>query len=239
MEAEQAVAYQAGNDNEVLVKELKLRSRIALVVAFSIIAGGFVCLSLNWVSVGVWMFVLGLIPLPYVHRVRRNLQIELAKQGKLPAKESLIPVVISRGVLAALLTALHDPIMISLLVLMAVIALVMAVSGKSAATRARLVKAAIYGAAAIVVYIHVSNDRSQADMLVSKLEEYKRQHGVYPERLDTMIPALLPAIPKSGTQGFKYAIREGYSSYWLTYKPSVAGPCSYTPERGEWTCQAR
>jgi len=60
---------------------------------------------------------------------------------------------------------------------MAGIALVMAVSGKPAATRARFAKAAIYGVAAITVYIYVSHDRNQADMLVSKLEEYKRQRG--------------------------------------------------------------
>jgi len=239
MEAGQAVAYQAGSDNDVLVKGLKRRSSIALGIVFSVIAGGFVCLSLQCASVGLWMFILGLTPIPYVLWVNRNLQIELAKQGSLPAKASLIPLVISRGILAALLIVVHDPMMIGLLGIMAGIALVMAVSGKPAATRARFAKAAIYGVAAITVYIYVSHDRNQADMLVSKLEEYKRQRGVYPEWLDAMVPMLLPGIPISVKMGFQYRRKEGSSSYWLTYRPSVAGSCSYTPERGKWECQAR
>ena len=243
MEAVQAVASPAGNDSDALVNGLKRRGRIALAVTFSVIAGGFVCLSLQWASAGLWMFILGLAPIPYALWVNRKLQVGLARQGAQgspPAKVSLIPVVISRGILAALLIVLHGPMTMGPLVLMVGIALVMAVSGKPVATRARFAKAAIYGLATIAVYVYVSHDRSQGDMLVSKLEEYKRQHGAYPERLDAMVPALLPAIPKPGLKGgFQYARQEGSGAYRLSYSPSVAGPCSYAPESGKWKCQAR
>lgn len=156
-----------------------------------------------------------------------------------PDADSIIPIVISRGILVAPFIFLHDPITIWPLGIMSSIAFIMAVSGKPAAARVRLAKAVVYGTAAIAINHYVSNDQSQPDMLVSKLEEYKRQHGVYPEQLDAMVPALLPAIPKIGLMSFQYRRKEDTNSYWLSYRPSIAGPCSYTPERGKWKCQAR
>ena len=82
MEAVQAVASPAGNDSDALVNGLKRRGRIALAVTFSIIAGGFVCLSLQWASAGLWMFILGLAPIPYALWVNRKLQVGLARQDR-------------------------------------------------------------------------------------------------------------------------------------------------------------
>lgn len=242
MEAVQAVASQVRDDSAVLVNELKHRRRIALAVTFSVIAGGFVCLSLQWASAGLWMFILGLAPIPYALWVNRKLQVELARhgvQGSLPSKESLTTVVVSRGILVTPFILLHDLITIWPLGIMSGIALIMAVTGKPAAARARFAKAVVYGTAAIAISFNISKSQNETDLLVSKLEEYKRQHGVYPERLDAMVPALLPAIPKVGSMSFQYKRKEDTSSYRLSYRPSIAGPCSYTPESGKWKCQAR
>lgn len=235
----QAVACQAENESDAPIKDLRHRRSIVLWVALLVTACGLV--------VGHGAFLLGLAPIPYALWVHRKLQVELARvelakltaQGGLPQKDQIMQVVISRGAIAALLIVLHDPMTTGLLAIMAGIAFVMAVSGKPAATRTRFAKAAIYGVAAMAIYFYVSHDRSQGDMLVSKLEEYKRQHGAYPERLDALVPELLPEIPKLGLIGFMYARQEGANSYSLMYRPSTVGPCSYTPERGKWSCQAR
>jgi len=147
-----------------------------------------------------------------------------------PRKNSLVWVVISRVFLAACLAVTPDPMMIFLLGTMAGIALALAVMGKPVAARVRLVKAAIYGIAAIVVYIHVADDNNQVGILAVKLEEYKRQHGVYPEQLDALVPALLPAIPKPGLGRLYYTRKADSGSYSLGYKRSVGSYCSYTPE---------
>jgi len=245
---EPTVAYQAGNESDVLIKGLKRHRRIAWYVIFALFFFGILLGNLKIESTSaIAGFLILLIPLPlsYVlllrYRIHRaeNEQAQPAAKGSLPPKESLATVVISRGILAALLVVIHEPITIGVLAVMASTALVMAVIGKPAATRSRLAKAAIYGIAAIAIYFYGAHDRSQRDMLVGKLDEYKRQHGVYPEQLDDMIPAQLPKIPKSGLTGFQYIRQEDASSYSLLYRPSNAGPCSYTPERGEWKCQAR
>lgn len=157
-------------------------------------------------------------------------QTDITNQGIAPTRKSLVWIVISRGILAACLTAVPDPMTILLLGIMAGIALVMTWLGKPAAARVRVVKAAIYGVAAIVVYIYVSNDLGRVDMLAGKLEEYKRQHEVYPDQLVAMVPALLPAIPKPGLTGLKYSRRADTNSYALYYKSSPNRTCYYTPE---------
>jgi hypothetical protein len=230
MESERAVVSHAGNDSEALVKGLKRRIRIALTLAFSLIACGFVCLALGWVLAGSWLFILGLMPLPYALWLRSKQRTELAKQGCPPKKDSLVWVVVSRGFLATCLAAVPDPMIIFLLGTLAGIALVVAGIGKSTDARVRLVKAAIYGVAAMVVYIHVADDRNQVDVLAGKLEEYRRQHGEYPEKLDAMVPALLPAIPKPGLGPLLYNRKPDSNSYWLSYRMSADGRCSYTPE---------
>lgn len=78
--------------------------------------------------------------------------------------------------------------------------------------------------------VHVSDGRSQVDVLALTLEEYKRQHEVYPEQLDALVPALLPAIPKPRLMGFKYNRKADTNSYSLYYKSSLNRTCYYTPE---------
>ena len=265
---EQPVISQTENEKDMLIKQLSHRRRMARwTIAFGM-CGWVVCIALPWVSAAfaASMVTLGLVSILYVLRVNRKLraiQVPQVLPGKdpiipkapqvlsrkdsitpqapqaVPDADSIIPIVISRGILVAPFIFLHDLITIWPLGIMSGIAFIMALSGKPAAARVRLAKAVVYGTAAIAINHYVANDRSQPDMLVSKLEEYKRQHGVYPEQLDAMVPALLPAIPKIGLMSFQYRRKEDTSSYWLSYRPSIAGPCSYTPERGKWKCQAR
>lgn len=260
---EQSVTYQTENEKDMLIKQLSHRRRMAIWgIAFGI-CGFVLCAALRWESTSVLMFTFGLASILYVLRVNRKLRAAQAPQAlsmensisprvfpdtNLAAPQapqarhetnSIIPIVVSRGILVTPFILLHDLITIWPLGIMSGIALIMAVSGKPAAARARFAKAVVYGTAAIAISSNISKSQNETDLLVSKLEEYKRQHGVYPERLDAMVPTLLPAIPKVGSMSFQYNRKEDTSSYRLSYRPSIAGPCSYTPERGKWKCQAR
>lgn len=168
----------------------------------------------------------------------------LAKAVIPPEKNSggkLFTIFISRAIPAFLIAnALHDFIFGAVLGMLCAAGVLMGITNirsKPAYGLSHLVRAASYGIAAVIVYVGISNDRSQVDTVVAKLGEYKRLHGDYPERLDALVPALLPEIPKVGLMKFIYAKEQ--NSYRLSYRPSVAGPCSYTPERGKWKCQAR
>lgn len=231
----------AESDSEVLAKGMQWRIRVVLTVALSLIAYGFVYSDVQMAA--RWMLLIGLMLLPCVFWLRSQ-RIELAKQGlspqKTPAikivegsspkKDSLVWIVISRGFLATCLAAVPDPMMIFLLGTLAGVALLMAVMGKPTDARVRLVKAAIYGVAAMIVYIHVADNQNQVGVLAGKLEEYKRQHGEYPEKLDALVPALLPVIQKPGLGPLLYTRKPDSSSYSLYYRTSVYRRCSYTPE---------
>lgn len=246
MEEQQTDACQAENDSEARIKGLKWRIRIVLTLALSLIAYGFIYSDLpdlRWARPARWMLLIGLMLLPCVLWLRSQ-RTELAQQGCSPLssqsaelakqdcpspKKSLVWVVIS-AILAACLATVPDPMIVFMLGTMSGIALVMARIGRPTAARVRFFHAAIYGVAAIVVYLQVSDEPNKVDLLTGKLEEYKRQHEVYPEQLVDMVPALLPTIPKPGVTGFKYSRRADTNSYSLYYKSSANRTCYYTPE---------
>lgn len=105
---------------------------------------------------------------------------------------------------------------------------------KPAVAAPHLVAAAIYGAAVATVQFSATKARNDGDLIVSKLDEYKKQHGDYPDRLDALAPAMLPAIPHPGPAGFIYSKSEDY--YTLIYR-SVAGNCFYRPGKAMRECR--
>ena len=157
---------------------------------------------------------------------------EPANQGSSPQTKSLVWIVVSRGIFAGAIAtaAALEPILALLLGVMAGAALLMAVIGKRAIARVRLIKFAIYGAAAILAYVHMSGELSKVDVLAGKLEEYKRRYGDYPEKLDAMIPELMPSIPKLGL-GLFYSRENDSKSYSWSYRRSARSLCNYTPEQ--------
>lgn len=248
MEAGQSDACHAENESEVLVKRLKWRIRIVLTLALSLIVGGFLCLDSQWAMAGRWMLLIGLLLLPCVFWLRSQ-RTGLGKQGTLPPQEaanpkvdkkptwrSLAGIVIISLIIAWMLIRTGDSFGAVLGGLGVVISVLMAavrMRGKLAVAGAHLVAAAIYGAAAATVQLSSANVRNDADLIISKLEEYKKQHGSYPDRLDALVPALLPAIPKPGPTGFLYGKSE--DSYNLHHR-SVAKNCSYGPNKPEPVC---
>ncbi len=240
MEEGRSTACQAENDGERRVKGLKWRGRIALALALSLIAGGFLYMDSS--RSARWMFLAGIMLLAFVLWSRSQLawlvkqssfhQADSAVTVVSPKRSSIAGVVVSRGIPVILLIAIlpGDPLAIVLPGIMAGMALLMAGLGKPSDARVRLVKAAIYGAAAIAVFAHMEYDMSQVDVVAVKLEEYKSRHYEYPEKLSALVPTLLPEIPKPGASGFYYSRMEDSSSYSLHYKRSINNVCNYSPE---------
>ncbi len=251
MQSGQTDARQVEDDSESLIKGLQLRFRIVLVLALSLIACGlaFFDSGTGRAGAGTWMLLIGILLLPgaiWLHSQRKELakkgasqpiqKSEIANQDSSPQSKSLIWIVASRGIVAGAIAAaaVLEPILVLLLGVMAGAALLMAVIGTRTTARVRMIKFAIYGAAAILAYVHMSGELSKADVevdvLAGKLEEYKRRYGVYPEKLDAMIPELIPSIPKPGL-GLFYSRENGSKSYSLSYRRSARSLCNYTPEQ--------
>lgn len=241
--------------------KLRKQRRITWYVIFAFLLVSVVLEKFKFQDASTIVFLLIFPMLLYVVWLRsriRRVESELARirraedeQAKPLAKAVLPPekisggklftIFISRAIPAFLIaTALHDYMFgaaLGMLCAAGVLMGVINIRSKPAYGLSHLVRAASYGIAAVIVYVGISSDRSQVDTVVAKLGEYKRLHGDYPNRLDALVPALLPEIPKVGLMKFIYVKEQ--NSYRLIYRPSVAGPCSYKPERGEWTCQAR
>jgi len=152
--AAQPVIYQAENEKDALIKQLRHRRRMAIwAIAFGMF-GCVVCAALRWGSTSVLMFTFSLASILYVFRVNRKLCTAQAPQA-LPGEnsmsprvfpdtnltapqapqaqhdtDSIIPIVVSRGILVTPFILLHDLITIWPLGIMSGIALIMAVTGK-------------------------------------------------------------------------------------------------------------
>lgn len=178
--------------------------------------------------------------------VTRNLiRRELARQeagnvtvGKKPTWRTLAGIVIAALIIALLLLSSGEPSTTFLLGWCGVVSVLMAamrMRGKPAVAVSHLVAAAIYIGVAVAATqyfsIKVKND---ADIIANKLEEYKQQVGDYPDRLDALVPAMLPEIPKPRPTGFLYFKSE--DSYTLYYR-TLSKTCFYRPGKAVLECR--
>lgn len=145
---------------------------------------------------------------------------------------SLMEVALTRGCLAAFLAYFNDPLFFSILLALALGGMVMGLWRRSQAGQ-ELLKAAIYGSAAVVAFMGIRQDFQQADELVASLAEYRRRHGNYPSGLEVLVPDLLLEIPHSAGSRFLYDQRP--QSYLLTWY-KLSGPCFHQPDRKDWEC---
>jgi hypothetical protein len=157
--------------------------------------------------------------------------------GKKPTWRTPAAIVIASLVIAGMLASTGDPFAAFVLGGCGVVSVLMAavrVRGKRAVAISHLVAAAIYGMAVATIQFSSTTVPKDADMIVRKLEEYRKQYGNYPDRLDALVPAMLPAIPKPGPSGFIYS--KSQDSYTL-YHRSVAETCSYRPSKPVRECR--
>ena len=157
----------------------------------------------------------------------------------------LYRMVIGRVVLAALVVILADWIAAPLLGVISIAGFLWALRHlrkAPAAFRVGAIKAAIYGVAAVIAFfVHgaaQSSDRTQGDLLVSKLEQYKQAHHAYPEKLQQLAPEFLLQLPKARFSPFVYASSSD-GTYFLSYVHlPPGGRCTYRSEARLWKCAA-
>lgn len=153
------------------------------------------------------------------------------------SSRALLKVAMIRAIPVALFVTIHDPLVRAVLLvlcLLSVIQGVFKILSKSADGWKGFVKAAVYGIGAVAITAGIANDRAQADALVSKIEEYKQQHGSYPERLDDLVPKILSSIQSIGLGRPIYG--KEADTYQVMYRDAWESICTYRPARGAWTC---
>ncbi len=78
--------------------------------------------------------------------------------------------------------------------------------------RSRLIRAGMYlllGVATVAVMrLHATTATSRAEQLIAACGAYKEQHGVFPDRLEALVPTYIPAGPRA-----KYTLTWGNFTY--------------------------
>ena len=128
---------------------------------------------------------------------------------------ALYKVVMGRVVLAALVVLLAGWVGAPLLGTMALGGFLWSlrhVRKAPAVFKVGAIKAAIYGVAAVIAFFIQDaaqlDDRAQGDLLVGKLQQYKQSHNSYPEKLQELVPSLLPQIPRGRFSPFVFVDRK-------------------------------
>lgn len=88
-----------------------------------------------------------------------------------------------------------------------------AARGAGAWARSRFMRAAMYvvlGAATVgTMRFHAVTARSRAEQVIAACKAYKAQHGVFPDRLEDLVPGQLSTVPRA-----RYVFLWGNFTYW-------------------------
>lgn len=76
-----------------------------------------------------------------------------------------------------------------------------------------------------------------SEPIIAALEQYKTDHGSYPEKLDQLAPDYLPA-PPTAPEGLDYSYSSDGSTYSFSfhYRGPGLNTCTYKSEVKEWNC---
>jgi hypothetical protein len=78
---------------------------------------------------------------------------------------------------------------------------------------------------------------ARGDAVVAALGHFRARTGAWPERLDALVPAELPALPAVTVgRGQWYYVREG-DAFWLGFQGPLAWMYEYASPRGSWNLQ--
>lgn len=103
---------------------------------------------------------------------------------------------------------------------------------KNQSPRSTLIKCAIYGTMAIAVFwansFHNSIARSQAEDLIVVIEKYHEATGVYPEKLEDLVPTYVSSVPIAkptfSSGKFGYINHEGNVTLFYVDVPPFGRP---------------
>lgn len=122
------------------------------------------------------------------------------------------------------------------------VAIPMALFGRDRALRSyKLKKSAIWLVAVAGVFASnwASNQMAshRANDVVAAVKAYHQQHGAYPKRLDDLVPAFLPSVPRAkyvlAFGEFKYLYHEARPTLFYVAFPPFGRP-TFSFERNEW-----
>jgi hypothetical protein len=75
-----------------------------------------------------------------------------------------------------------------------------------------------------------------SEPVIAALDQYRADHGVYPEKLAGLVPEYLLVAPtKTDELDFSYSSTGESYSFSFHYRGPGLNTCSYTPEE-EWKC---
>jgi hypothetical protein len=106
----------------------------------------------------------------------------------------------------------------------------------------RLAKMGIYLVAAALVLATINIDlhfaRQRAETVITALKQYQARHGNYPDKLDKLVPEILPAVPDARisltmNRFFYHATDNSHDLSYIVMPPF--GLNSYNLESGRWT----
>ena len=84
-------------------------------------------------------------------------------------------------------------------------------------------------------YLFEDDNRAPGDRIVAAFEKYKAANGRYPERLDALVPAFLPQIPKPVIDtNFVYAASEDGKAAWFAYQNPRESLTEYDSRTRQW-----
>jgi hypothetical protein len=86
--------------------------------------------------------------------------------------------------------------------------------------------------------VEIEANQAIADPLVHAIEEYERDHGKYPERLESLVPAYLETIPETVADApFWYYVDDMWG-FVLGFDVSggLESDCGYTARFALWDC---
>jgi len=149
----------------------------------------------------------------------------------------MFKIAIIRAIPVTLFTTAHDPLVRAVFLVLCLSGIILGafnILSKRPDGWNQFVKAAVYGIGAAVITASIADDRVQADALVARLEEFKQQAGSYPEKLDDLVPRMLPNIRSIGLGRPIYGKQA--DSYMLTYRNAWESSCAYQPATHGWTC---
>jgi hypothetical protein len=119
----------------------------------------------------------------------------------------------------------------------------MALFDRARALRAyKLKKSAIWLVAIVSVFAFnwASNQmaRHRANDVIAAVKAYHQQHGAYPRRLEDLVPAFLPSVPRAkyvlGLGEFKYLYHEASPTLFYVEFPPFGRP-TFSFGRDAWT----
>lgn len=72
--------------------------------------------------------------------------------------------------------------------------------------------------------------------LISALEQYKKEHGDYPQTLNALVPKYVPGIEPRDNGTMRYDKKETGYRLVFTYSGPGMNVCAYEPEKKKWDC---